>query len=130
MNRHYINSLDLLVVVVVVFPFGTTYMWNMQVLLFVDNTVCLSSYVHGYARFPQSAQWIGFDLQVTQGRGGEVLQQRRFSRLDIPMCLPSFDDLRDPRLETVEYCFLMKLFTGQVDTTVFGGQVDTVRMGG
>ena len=51
-RRQHINDLELLAVLAVVFTWGPRYMRYRQVVFFVDNTACLVSCVHGYARSP------------------------------------------------------------------------------
>jgi hypothetical protein len=102
---------------------------NRQVLFFVDNTACRTAYVHGYVRSPHMTAlsntlhlalthlkchvWWEYVSSQTNGADfpsrihcTEPVRFYNDEGYTSPMCLPSFDDLRFPCLEDVEYwCF-------------------------
>jgi hypothetical protein len=99
-----------------------------KVLFFVDNTACLSACVHGYARSPHMAtlanalhlalaqlkchawweyvpsQANGADLpsRPHSAEASEFYDKEGFQVWPSPLRLPSFDNLRYPRLEDVD----------------------------
>jgi len=127
-RRQHINALELLAVVAAVFTYGPSYMRDRQVLFFVDNTACLSACVHGYARSPHMAAlanalhlalaqlkchaWWKYVPSQTNGadfpsrthsaEASEFYDKEGFQVWPSPLRLPSFDNLRYPRLEDVD----------------------------
>ncbi len=107
---------------------GPSYMRNRQVLFFVDNTVCLSACVHGYARSPHMAALANalhlalvqlkchawWEYVPSQANGAdfpsrphsvevsEFYDKEGFQVWSSPLRLPSFDNLRYPLLEDVD----------------------------
>ena len=103
-------------------------MRNRQVLFFVDNTACLSACVHGYARsphmaalanalhlalaqlkchawweyVPSQANGADFPSRPHSAEASEFYDKEGFQVWPSPLRLPSFDNLRYPRLEDVD----------------------------
>ena len=95
----------------------------------MDNTTYLSACVHGYSRSPHMAALANalhlalahlkchawWEYVPSQANGADFpsrlhcteaarfYNDEGFEEWSSPMCLPSSDDLRFPRLETVEY---------------------------
>lgn len=118
-SRQHINALKLVVVVTTVFTYGPSYMRNRQVLFFVDNTVCLSVCVQGYARSPRMTVlvnalhlalahlkchvWWEYVPSQTNGTDfpsspysaetSEFYDKEGFQVWSSPLRLPSFDNL-------------------------------------
>jgi hypothetical protein len=127
-RRQHINTLELLAVVAAVFTYGPSYMRNRQVLFFVDNTAYLSACVHGYARsphmaalanalhlalaqlkchawweyVPSQANGADFPSRSHSAETSEFYDKEGFQVWPSPLRLPSFDNLRYPRLEDVD----------------------------